>query len=81
MMTLTLGGKNVEIVKFLPRRCLMGILSVCTLKHIRQIVGKLASWEINICDAIKQNESELANTVFKIQANKAESFFCFLLFL
>ena len=30
---------------------------------------------------IKQNESELANTVFKIQPNKADSFFCFLLFV
>ena len=35
----------------------------------------------NICDVIKQNESELANTVFKIQPNKADSFFCFLLFV
>ena len=33
----------------------------------------------NICDVIKQNESELTNTVFKIQPNKANSFFCFLL--
>ena len=30
---------------------------------------------------IKQNESELANTVFKIELNKAGSFFCFLLFV
>ena len=29
----------------------------------------------------KQNELELANTVFKIQPNKADSFFCFLLFV
>ena len=36
---------------------------------------------IQICDVIKQNESELANTVFKIQLNKATCFFCFLLFL
>ena len=28
-----------------------------------------------------ENESELANTVFKIQPNKADSFFCFLLFV
>ena len=28
---------------------------------------------------IKQNESELANTVFKIQPNKADSFFLFLI--
>ena len=34
-----------------------------------------------ICDVIKQNESELANTVFKIQPNKADSLFCFLLFV
>ena len=33
-----------------------------------------------VCDVIKQNESELANTAFKIQLNKATSFFC-LLFL
>ena len=33
------------------------------------------------CDVIKQNESELTNTVFKIQPNKADSFFCFLLFV
>ena len=31
------------------------------------------------CDVTKQNESELANTVLKIQPNKADSFFCFLL--
>ena len=30
---------------------------------------------------IKQNESELANTPFKIQPNKADSFVCFLLFV
>ena len=36
---------------------------------------------ICICDAIKQNESELANIDFKIQSNEADSFFCFLLFL
>ena len=30
---------------------------------------------------IKQNESELANTVFKIQPYKANSLFCFLLFM
>ena len=34
-----------------------------------------------ICDVNKQNESELANTVFKIRPNKAYSFFCFLLFV
>ena len=34
-----------------------------------------------ICDVIKQNESELANTVVKIQPNKADSFFCLLLFV
>ena len=37
--------------------------------------------KLRICDVIKQNESEVANTVFKIQLNKAISFFCFLLFL
>ena len=30
---------------------------------------------------VKQNASELANTVFEIQPNKADSFFCFLLFV
>ena len=34
-----------------------------------------------VCDVIKQNESELAHTIFKIQQNKAVSFFCFLLFV
>ena len=34
-----------------------------------------------ICDVIKQNESELANTLFRMQPNKADSFFCFLLFV
>ena len=38
------------------------------------------SWKHN-CDVIKQNELELTNTVFKIQPNKADSFFCFLLFV
>ena len=32
-------------------------------------------------DVIKQNESELANTVFKIQPNKVDSFYCLLLFV
>ena len=36
------------------------------------------SW-IYICDVIKQNELELTNIVFKL--NKADSFFCFLLFV
>ena len=34
-----------------------------------------------LSEVIKQNESELANTVFKIRSNKADSFFCFLLFV
>ena len=35
-----------------------------------------------MCDATKQNESKLANTqFFKIQPNKADSFFYFLLFV
>ena len=33
-----------------------------------------------ICDAIKQNESELANINLKIQPNKADNFFCFIVF-
>ena len=33
--------------------------------------------EETICDVIKQNESELTNTVFKIQSNKADSFLLF----
>ena len=37
--------------------------------------------DLFICDAIKQNESELANFNLKIQANKANNFFVFLLFL
>ena len=45
----------------------------CTLQQIYL--------KIIICDVIKQNESELTNTVFKIQPNKADSFFCFLLFV
>ena len=44
-------------------------------------------WQVFICrfhhtcDVIKQNESELAKTVFKIQSNKADSFFCLLSFV
>ena len=41
-------------------------------------------WFVNksiICDVIKQNELKLANIVFKIQPNQADSFFCFLLFV
>ena len=30
---------------------------------------------------MKQNELELTNTIFKIQPNTADSFFCFLLFV
>ena len=37
--------------------------------------------ESKICDAIKQNELELTNIKLKIQSNKADNFFCFLLFL
>ena len=35
----------------------------------------------SLFDVTKQNESELANTVFKIQPNKTSSFFCYLLFI
>ena len=35
---------------------------------------------INICDAIKQNESELANIDWKIQLNKADNIFVFYCF-
>ena len=37
--------------------------------------------KINICDVIKQNESEFTNNVFKIQPNKTNNFFCFWLFV
>ena len=33
------------------------------------------------CDVIKQNESELTNTDFKIKQNKADNFFVSFLFL
>ena len=33
------------------------------------------------CDVIKQNQSEVRNIDFKIEPNKAENVFCFLLFL
>ena len=33
------------------------------------------------CDVIKQNQSEVGNIDFKIEPNKAENVFCFLLFL
>ena len=42
--------------------------------------SKKLNFTFYICDVIKQNESELANTVYKIQLNNATSFFCFLLF-
>ena len=35
----------------------------------------------HICDVIKQNQSEVGNIDFKIEPNKAENVFCFLLFL
>ena len=41
------------------------------------LVIKTGGISVNICDVIKQIEPELANTVFKIQPNKANSFFCF----
>ena len=34
-----------------------------------------------MCDVIKQNQSEVGNIDFKIEPNKAENIFCFLLFL
>ena len=49
------------------------------IRPAHNIYGK--GWmKNNICDVIKQNESKLANTVFKIHLNKATSFFSFLLF-
>ena len=36
---------------------------------------------IIICDVIKQNQSEVWNIHLKIESNKAENVFCFLLFL
>ncbi len=36
--------------------------------------------EIQICDVIKQNESELANIDLEIESNKGSKSFCFLLF-
>ena len=35
----------------------------------------------HICDVIKHKQSELRNIDFKIESNKAENIFCFLLFL
>ena len=35
---------------------------------------------INICDAIEQNESEVANINLKILPNKADNFFVFIVF-
>ena len=52
----------------------------CTHRHHCLSYSLMLSC-ISICDVIKQNESELANTVFKIQPNKADRFFCFLLFV
>ena len=49
------------------------------LKQNREQVASQAYFDI--CDVIKQNELELANTVCKTQPNKADSFFCFLLFV
>ena len=37
-------------------------------------------WSCHICDVIKQNQSEVGNSDFKIKPNKAENVFCFLLF-
>ena len=48
------------------------------LKHIRRMSANAADWE---CDVIKQNQSEDGNIDFKIELNKAENVFCFLLFL
>ena len=56
--------------------CLFFVLFCFFLKYTYYVIIRKS-----ICDAIKQNESEVANAVFKIQANKADSFFCFLLFL
>ena len=48
---------------------------------MEQDLGKIGSgYEMvsiseSICDVIKQNESEPANTDFKIQPNKADNFF------
>ena len=41
----------------------------------------LSGMKLNLCDVIKQIEWELTNTIFKIQPNKANNFFCFLLFV
>ena len=57
----------IKIVKFLSKMCL-------------NLFFYMENWP-NIYDVIKQNELELAKTVFKIQPNKADNFFCFLLFV
>ena len=57
-----------------------GLLHVSQNKQNSYIMIDILN-HMKICDAIKQNESELANIDFKIQSNEADSFFCFLLFL
>ena len=42
---------------------------------------KILMFYLDICDVIKQYELALVNTVFKIQPDKTDRFFCFLLFV
>ena len=59
------------------------------MKDNVQYVITNSSWDDNFdqvrlslfkCDVIKQNQSQLRNIDFKIQLNRAENVFCFLLF-
>ena len=42
---------------------------------------EVSGGQLTKCDVIKQNQSEVGNIDFKIEPNKAENIFCFLLFL
>ena len=53
----------------------------CALSHNCQHLLKNNMYLIVNCDVIKQNQLEVGNIDFKIEPNKAENVFCFLLFL
>ena len=74
-------GPLLEWIQYLPGSNYIPI----SLFRKTSLFIKKRTWVVSqirsICDVIKQNESLLTNTVFKIQSNKADSFFCFLLFV
>ena len=82
--SLLIGQSSVKKVLLSLRKLQKNISN--WLQYYRDIVPDLNMYvcimlNTHICDVIKQNQSEVGNIDFKIEPNKIENAFCFLLFL